>query len=41
MYDVPSNPNIETCIITRDVVEKKAEPKMVLRKVEKIKKQAI
>lgn len=41
MYDVPSNPNIETCIITRDVVEKNAEPKMVLKKVEKIKKQAI
>ena len=41
MYEVPSNPDIETCIITRDVVEKKAEPKLVLRKVEKIKKQAI
>ena len=41
MYEVPSNPNIETCIITRDVVENKAEPKLVLRKVEKIKKQAI
>ena len=41
MYEVPSNPDIETCIITRDVVEKKVEPKLVLRKVEKIKKQAI
>ena len=41
MYEVPSNPNIETCIITRDVVENKAEPKLVLRKVERIKKQAI
>ncbi len=41
MYEVPSNPNIETCIITRDVVENKAEPKLVLRRVEKIKKQAI
>ena len=41
MYEVPSNPNIETCIITRDVVENKAEPELVLRKVEKIKKQAI
>ena len=41
MYEVPSNPEIETCIITRDVVENKAEPKLILRKVEKIKKQAI
>lgn len=41
MYEIPSNPDIETCIITRDVVEKKSEPKLVLRKTEKIKKQAI
>lgn len=41
MYEVPSNPDIETCIVTRDVVEKKIEPKLVLRKVQKIKKQAI
>lgn len=41
MYEVPSNPEIEICIITRDVVENKAEPKLILRKVEKIKKQAI
>ena len=41
MYEVPSNPEIETCIITSDVVEKKAEPKLVFRKIEKIKKQAI
>ena len=41
MYEIPSNPDIETCIITKEVVEEKAEPKLVLRKVEKISKQAI
>ena len=41
MYEIPSNPEIETCIITKEVVQEKAEPKLILRKVEKISKQAI
>lgn len=41
MYELPSNPDVEKCIITKEVVEKKSQPKLVLRKIEKIKKQAI
>lgn len=41
MYEIPSNPEIETCIITKEVVETKAAPELILRKTEKIKKQAI
>jgi len=41
MYEVPSNPEIETCIITKEVVENKSKPELILRKVEKIKKKAI
>jgi len=34
MYDVPSMDNAEKVIITKDVVEKKGEPKIVLKKAE-------
>ena len=30
MYEVPSNPNIEECIIDEAVIEQKAPPKMVM-----------
>jgi len=30
MFDIPSNPKIEKCIITRDTVEHKAPPKVVI-----------
>jgi len=41
MYEIPSNPEIETCTITKEVVQSKAEPKLELKKLEKIKKKAI
>ncbi|MBR6034150.1 MAG: ATP-dependent Clp protease ATP-binding subunit ClpX [Clostridia bacterium] len=30
MFEIPSNPKIETCIITKETVEKKVEPKLVI-----------
>jgi len=30
MFDIPSNPKVEKCIITRDTVENKAAPKVIL-----------
>ena len=30
MFDVPTNPKIEKCIITKDTVEKKAGPELVI-----------
>ncbi|MDO4282810.1 MAG: ATP-dependent protease ATP-binding subunit ClpX [Clostridia bacterium] len=32
MYEVPSNPNIEKCIITKDTVLKKAKAKYIMKK---------
>lgn len=42
MFDIPSNPNIEKCIITKETVLNKKEPKLVMgdnRKIEEPKKQ--
>lgn len=30
MFDIPSNPNIEKCIITKETVESKAAPKLII-----------
>ena len=30
MFDIPSNPKIEKCIITKDTVEKKEKPKLII-----------
>ena len=30
MYDIPSNPQIAKCVITKQTVETKAEPKLVI-----------
>ena len=30
MFEIPSNPKIETCIITKETLEKKVEPKLVI-----------
>ena len=30
MFDVPTNPKIEKCIITKETVEKKAGPELVI-----------
>jgi ATP-dependent Clp protease ATP-binding subunit ClpX len=32
MYELPSRPEVEKCIITADVVNGDAEPKLILRK---------
>jgi ATP-dependent Clp protease ATP-binding subunit ClpX len=32
MYELPSRPEVEKCIITADVVNGEAEPKLILRK---------
>ena len=46
MFDVPTNPKIEKCIITKDTVEKKAGPELIINenkpdKREKIKKKPV
>ncbi len=46
MFDVPTNPKIEKCIITKETVEKKAGPKLIINenketKREKIKKKPV
>ena len=41
MFDIPSNPNIEKCIITKDTVLRTAGPKIIEGKREDIKKPII
>jgi len=41
MYDIPSNPNIEKCIITRAVVENGGKPDIIINENKKDKKQEI
>ena len=41
MFDVPSNPNIEKCIITKETVEKKAKPKLIINENKEIEKTKI
>jgi ATP-dependent Clp protease ATP-binding subunit ClpX len=31
MYDVPSQKNLQKCIITRNVIEKKAAPELIYK----------
>ena len=40
MFDIPSNPNIEKCIITKETVQNGAQPKLIINenKVEEPKK---
>ena len=40
MFDIPSNPNIEKCIITKETVQNGAQPKLIINenKVEELKK---
>ena len=37
MFDIPSNPKIEKCIITRDTVLNKHEPKLIINENKQIK----
>ena len=30
MFDIPSNPKIEKCIVTRETVVEKKEPKLII-----------
>ena len=35
MFDIPTNPKIEKCIITKETVEKSAEPKLIINENKK------
>ena len=41
MFDIPSNPNIEKCIITRETVENGAEPKLIINELKQEKKATV
>jgi len=41
MFDIPSNPNIEKCIITKDTVENGAEPTLVINELKQEKKTTV
>ena len=41
MFDIPSNPNIEKCIITKDTVENGAQPKLVINELKQEKKATV
>lgn len=41
MFDIPSNPNIEKCIITKATVENKEQPKIIINELKKEKKQEV
>ena len=41
MFDIPSNPNIEKCIITKDTVKDKAAPKIVINEERQDKEKTI
>ena len=41
MFDIPSNPNIEKCIITKETVKDKAAPKIVINEERQDKEKTI
>ena len=41
MFDIPSNPNIEKCIITKDTVENGAEPTLIINELKKEQKTTV
>ena len=41
MFDIPSNPNIEKCIITKETVENGEAPKLVINELKQEKKQTV
>ena len=41
MFDIPSNPNIEKCIITKDTVENGAEPTLVINELKQERKATV
>ena len=38
MYEIPSDKNIQKCIITKDTVQNGAEPKLVMKEPTKVNK---
>ena len=41
MYEIPSNPNIEKCTITKETVLYKAEPKVIINEEKTVRKSII
>ena len=41
MFDIPSNPNIEKCIITKNTVENGAQPTLVMSELKQEKKATV
>ena len=39
MFEIPSNPNIEKCIITKETVINKKEPELVINELKNERKQ--
>ena len=40
MFEIPSNPSIEKCIITKETVQKKEKPEVVINEQKKAKDKA-
>ena len=41
MFDIPSNPNIEKCIITKETVQNKEQPKIIINELKKENKKEV
>ena len=41
MFDIPSNPNIEKCIITKETVQNKTAPKLIINETRQVNKKNI
>ena len=41
MFDIPSNPKIEACIITKETVESGAEPKLTINENKELPRQVV
>ena len=41
MFDIPTNPKIEKCIITKETVEKKAGPKLVINEEKEVRRDKV
>ena len=41
MFDIPSNPNIEKCIITKETVESGAKPTLIINELKQEKKPTV
>ena len=41
MFDIPSNPKIEKCIVTKETVDEKTKPEIIINESKEPKKQVI